>query len=216
LSAFTKVGLAVFLASVPLTGLAGQTGINQFSYDNLRPSAIQLDIGMLSAAQLQGTTVGGVRMDFGRIAPKVRLLLGVSFYRAQLDQETTTRFEQRIRDFVIDPSGDDTIAVGEIFWGNLVLDMDFQYVIPQGKVVTTYIGAGIGVQLRNGSGQAIDGTFIEDALDQLAAAGNVSIALEARLTKGVYFTADARGALSVGLATISARFGVMYRWAGER
>ena len=70
-----------------------------------------------------------------------------------------------------------------------------------------YIGAGIGVQLRNGSGTLIDGTFIDDALDQLAAAGNISIGLEARVAPGLYLTGDVRGMLSVGLATVSARAG---------
>ena len=193
---------------------AAQKVINEFSYENLRPSAVQLDLGIVNATQLEGATVGGLRFDYGRIAPKVRLLLGVSYFKGRLDDETTARYEQRIRDIVIDPAGDDTVRVGEIFWSNLILDMDFQYVIPQGKVVTTYIGAGIGVQLRNGSGTAIDGTFIDDALDQLAAAANVSIGVEARVTQGFYATGDLRGALSMGLTTLSARAGIMYRWAG--
>ncbi len=204
----------LLLCSAFAPSAAAQKVINEFSYENLRPSALQIDIGALSASQLEGTTVGGLRFDYGRIAPKVRLLLGVSYFKGRLDDETTTRYEQRIRDIVIDPAGDDTVRVGEIFWSNIILDMDFQYVIPQGKVVTSYIGAGIGVQLRNGSGTAIDGTFIDDALDQLAAAVNISLGLEARVATGFYLTGDVRGALSLGLTTISARAGIMYRWAG--
>jgi hypothetical protein len=208
------VGLIALLAIGSASHLSGQAGINQFSYDNLRPSAVQLDLGMLSASQLEGTTVAGLRLDYGNIAPKVRLLLGISYFRAQLDQETTTRFEQRIRDIVIDPSGDDTITVGDILWSAVVFDMDFQYAIPQGKRIMTYIGAGIGIQLRNGNGAAIDGTFVDDALDQLAAAGNISIGVEGRVSGRWHITGDVRGVLSVGLATISARAGVMYRWGG--
>ena len=194
---------------------AAQSVLNQFSYDNLRPSGIQIDVGTLNASKLESSLIAGVRLDYGLIAPKVRVLLGLSYFRAPFDEETLTEFEQRIRDVVIDPSGDDTIRVGEVFWSHLIFDLDFQYVIPQGKVFTTYIGAGIGVQLRNGSGTLIDDTFIDDALDQLAAAGNISIGLEARVAKGLYLTGDARGMLSVGLATVSARAGFMYRWAGD-
>jgi hypothetical protein len=157
-----------------------------------------------------------VRLDYGYIAPKVRVLLGASYFRAQLDRDTRNRFEDRIRNFIIDPSGDDTISVGRIFWSAVVLDLDLQYVIPQSRNVTTYVGFGIGAQLRNGSGPAIDGTFVEDALDQLAAAGNVSIGLEAQLGSGFAATADARGVVSIGLSTISVRAGMMYRWGGRR
>ncbi len=204
-----------FLAVGGATRLPAQAVLNQFSYDNLRPSAVQVDIGLLSAAQLQGTGVGGLRLDYGRIAPNVRVLLGLSYFRAQLDRDTRNRFEERIRNFVIDPAGDDTIRVGRIFWSNVVLDLDLQYVIPQGRSVTTYIGLGFGAQLRNGSGTAIDGTFVEDALDQLAAAGNVSLGLEARLGGGWRATVDARGVVSPGLSTISVRTGLMYRFAGD-
>jgi hypothetical protein len=159
--------------------------------------------------------VGGLRLDYGRIAPSVRVLLGLSYFRAQLDRDTRNRFEERIRNFVIDPAGDDTIRVGRIFWSNVVLDLDLQYVIPQGRSVTTYIGLGFGAQLRNGSGTAIDGTFVEDALDQLAAAGNVSLGLEARLGGGWRATVDARGVVSPGLSTISVRTGLMYRFTGD-
>ena len=196
--------------------LPAQAVLNQFSYDNLRFSAIQVDIGLLSASQLSGTAVGGVRLDYGYIAPKVRVLLGASYFRAQLDRDTRNRFEDRLRNFIIDPSGDDTISVGRIFWSAVVLDLDLQYVIPQGRNVTTYVGFGIGVQMRNGSGPAIDGTFVEDALDQLAAAGNVSIGVETKLGSGFAATADARGVVSIGLSTISLRAGMMYRWGGRR
>ena len=206
----------MLLAIGAVSRLPSQAVLNQFSYDNLRFSAIQVDVGLLSASQLSGTAVGGVRLDYGYIAPKVRVLLGASYFRAQLDRDTRNRFEDRIRNFIIDPSADDTISVGRIFWSAVVLDLDLQYVIPQGRNVTTYVGFGIGVQLRNGSGPAIDGTFVEDALDQLAAAGNVSVGLEAKLGSGFAATADARGVVSIGLSTISVRAGMMYRWGGRR
>ena len=225
LSAFTNkvgrmdgrtAGLIALLVIGSVGRLAGQAVLNQFSYDNLRPSALQVDVGLLSASQLSGTAVGGLRVDYGFIAPKVRVLLGVSYFRAQLDRETRTRFEERIRNFVTDPSGDDTISVGRIFWSAVVFDLDLQYAIPQSRTVTTYIGLGLGVHLRNGSGPAIDGTFVEDALDQLAAAGNVSIGVEAGLGSGFAATADARGVISIGLSTVSVRAGMMYRWGGKR
>jgi hypothetical protein len=173
-------------------------------------------VGLLSAAQLQGTAVGGLRLDYGFIAPKVRVLLGASYFRSQLDRETRNRFEERIRNFVIDPSGDDTIRVGRIYWSNVVFDLDLQYAIPQGRGVTAYIGAGIGVHMRNGSGGAIHGTFVEDALDQLAAAGNISIGVETRLGAHLRAVADVRGAVSVGLSTVSVRTGLAYRFSRER
>jgi len=207
------VALLVLLAGILPGCLAGQAVLNQFSYDELRPSALQIDLGLLGASQLQGAAVGGVRLDYGFIAPKVRVLLGLSYFKSQFDRETRNRFEQRIASFVIDPAGDDTIRVGRIYWADIVADLDFQYMIPQGPTVTTYLGAGIGVHLRNGSGPAITGTFVEDALDEIAAAANITLAVEVRLAPTWRATIDTRGVISTGLSTVSLRGGLMYRWS---
>ena len=192
--------------------LAAQDITREFTYDELRPTAIQVDLGLLGASRLVGTPVGGARLDFGRIAPRVRLLLGLSYYRSEFDRDTRARFERRLEQIVIDPAGDDTIRVGRIFWADLVADIDLQYVIPQGPHVTTYIGMGGGIHARNGSGTAIDGTFVEDALDQVVAGLNVTLGAELAVGPEWRWTLDARGVLLSDLATVSLRAGLMYRF----
>ena len=49
---------------------AAQSVLNQFSYDNLRPSGIQVDLGSLNASKLESSLIAGVRLDYGLIAPK--------------------------------------------------------------------------------------------------------------------------------------------------
>jgi hypothetical protein len=211
----TIVSLALLAGALP-AGLRAQAVLNQFSYDNLRPSALQVDVGLLGANRLSGTVVGGLRLDYGFIAPKVRVLLGLSYYRAQLNGDARDRFVERLRALIDDPTNDYTIDIGRIYWGDIVADMDFQYMIPQGAKVTTYLGVGLGVHLRNGSGPAINGTFVEDALDEISAAGNVSLEIEVRLAPAVRWTIDTRGVVSTGLSTVSLRTGLMLRWAQSK
>jgi hypothetical protein len=194
----------------------GQGVLNEFSYDNLRLSGIQLDVGVLGASQLMGTTVGGLRLDFGRIAPRVRLMLGLSYFKSDFDQESLTRFETALDSIIIDPSGDDTIDVGQIALGDFVGDIDFQYIFPQGRGITAYVGAGLSIHLRNGSGPAINSTFVEDALDVVTAGLNGTIGFEFNLTRALRFTVDGRGVLSSGLQTASLRTGLMFRLPAGR
>jgi hypothetical protein len=204
------------LSIVPSFQLSAQGVLNQFSYDNLRFSGIQVDAGPLGSSELRGAVVAGLRIDYGMIAPRVRVLLGLSYFRSEFDNEARTRFEQRIRQFVIDPANDDTIRVGRISWSDLTADLDLQYVIPQGRGVTTYIGVGTSVHLRNGSGAAIEGTFVEDALDEVTAGLNAMIGAEIALSKSWRFTLDGRGVISSGLSTVSLRSGIMYRIGAAR
>ena len=205
----------MLLAVRPSGRLAAQGVLNQFSYDNLRFSGIQLDAGVLGASDLTGATVGGLRVDYGRIAPRVRLLLGLSYFHSQFDQQARDRFERRL-DSIVNPTTHDSINLGRISLSDLIGDVDFQFVFPQAHGVTAYIGTGISMHVRNGGGAAINGTFVEDALDVITAGLNGTMGFEFNLSHAWRFTLDGRGVLSSGLKTVSLRTGIMYRFRGSR
>ncbi len=205
----------MLLAAGPSGRLAAQGVLNQFSYDNLRLSGIQLDAGLLGASDLTGATVGGLRVDYGRIAPKVRLLLGLSYFHSRFDQQAINRFERRL-DSIVNPSTPDSINLGRISLSDIIGDIDFQFVFPQGHGVTAYLGTGVSIHARNGSGAAINGTFMEDALDVITAGLNGTMGFEFNLSHAWRFTVDGRGVLSSGLRSVSLRTGIMYRLRGGR
>jgi len=203
------------LSIIPSFHLSAQGVLNQFSYDNLRLSGIQLDVGLLGASDLTGATVGGLRIDYGRIAPKVRLLLGLSYFHSQFDQQARTRFERRL-DSIVNPSTPDSVNLGRIALSDLIGDIDFQLVFSQGHGITAYLGTGVSIHMRNGSGTAINGTFVEDALDVITAGLNGTMGFEFNLSPAWRFTVDGRGVLSSGLRTASLRTGIMYRLRAGR
>ncbi len=211
----TAAVLALLLTAEPANRLAAQGVLNQFSYDNLRLSGIQLDAGLLGASDLIGSTVGGLRIDYGRIAPKVRLLLGVSYFHSRFDQQALQRFERRL-DSIVNPGAPDSINLGRISLSDVVGDVDFQFVFPQGHGITAYLGTGVSIHVRNGSGPAINGTFMEDALDVITAGLNGTMGFEFNLSRACRFTVDGRGVLSSGLRSVSLRTGIMYRLRGGR
>jgi len=213
--AVRTAGLLALLTAEPPNRLTAQGVLNQFSYENLRFSGIQLDVGLLGASDLTGATVGGLRVDYGRIAPKVRLLLGLSYFRSRFDQQAINRLERRL-DSIVNPSTPDSINLGRISLSDLIGDIDFQFVFPQGHGITAYLGTGVSIHVRNGSGAAINGTFVEDALDVITAGLNGTMGFEFNLSPAWRFTVDGRGVLSSGLRSVSLRTGIMYRLRGGR
>lgn len=225
-SAFTETGgrsdgrtagpwfaVAVLLLSAgPAVRLSGQGFLSQFSYDNLKPSALQLDFGPLGGNNIRGTVTGGLRLDYGFIAPHVRVLLGLSYYKADFSSDARRRFEQSL-DSVVNPGTKDQINLGRITWSDVTGDVDLQYVLPQGRAVTAYLGIGLGAHIRHGSGSAINGTFVQDALNSVTAGLNGTMGLEFG-AKRWRFAIDGRGVLSSGVSTVSLRSGVVYRWGG--
>ena len=206
---------AALLAAIVTVRLTAQSVLEQFSYDNLKPSALQLDVGPLGGSNIRGALVGGLRLDYGLIAPHVRVLLGLSYYKADFSSEARARFEQRLKSVVIDPTGDDTISLGRITWSDITGDLDLQYILPQSHTVTAYLGLGIGAHLRHGSGAAINGTFVQDALNEITAGLNGTIGTE--IGAGRWrVTLEGRGVLSSGVSTASLRTGVAYRWGAKK
>lgn len=210
-------GLLVVLSmTLGSSELLGQNVLREFSYDELRPTALQVDLGLLGASRLRSAVTGGVRLDFGRIAPRVRLLLGISYYRSHFSNEEIDAFESRIRQLVDDPDDNFTVDVGSIQWADLTGDLDLQYVLPQGDAVTAYFGLGLSLHVRNGTGAAIEETFLEDALDDVAAGLNGTFGLELAAGPRWRFVFDARGVLLSNHATASVRGGVAYRLRPDR
>ena len=189
--------------------------LDQFSYEGLGFSGIGFDIGPVGSDRLTTEVSGGVRVDYGMIAPRVRVMLGANYFKGELNQEEILKFERQLLQNVQDPTGDATVDVGRITWSNLEATFDLQYLFPSGPRFLTYIGLGIGVHVRNGSGTAIENTFVEDALDTITASADLTVGMDLALSDNFLFTTDVRGTLSSELIMASARVGFMYRIVGN-
>jgi len=206
---------SLVLLVLALAGPArGQAVLEGFSYDSLHFSGVQLDAGAFWSDRLDPALIGGFRIDWGFFAPRVRLLTGISYARSDFKGDEIARFEDRVRELVIDPSGDDTVRVGSVELAAVLLDLDLQYLLiaPPRVPVFLYAGAGLSVHFRNGRGALIDGTFVEDALDVVAAGLNGTLGLEVPVFPEVRLTLEGRGVLTSGLSGVSARAGLMYRF----
>lgn len=209
-----RAGKAI-LAAVSLT-LAGarpvlaQGFLDQFSYEGLRLSGIGADLGAVFSDRLATDLTASLRVDYGFIAPHVRTLMGVGYFRSRFNDAEIAEFETRLRGIVTDPTDDFDIDVGEVTWTNVAFDLDFQYLIVAGRVLP-YFGLGLGVHVRDARGAAIADTFVEDALETIGAVLNVTAGFEVQLTPLLRFTADGRGMLSSGLLGVTVRGGLMVR-----
>ena len=203
--------MLVCLLGVPAV-LPAQQIFDEFSYAGLRLSGIGIELGVIGSNRLTSEPTGAVRLDYGFIAPNLRLLFGASYFRGDFDDEEIGEFEAKIAAVVTDPTDDFTIDVGTISWADFEASIDLQYVLPYTNRVVPYLGVGLGVHYRNGSGHAIEGTFVEDALDTVAAAANFSVGTHVAVAHPVYITFDLRAGLSTELRTVAGRGGLMFRF----
>lgn len=213
MNASTKILLLTIALPSPLVG---QGVLDQFSYEGLGFTGIGIEFGSVSSDRVTTELIGGARVDYGWIAPKVRLMFGATYFKGELDADEVARFENQLRAVVIDPTGDFRVDVGTISWSNFAADLDLQYVLADGSTFAPYAGLGLSVHVRNGSGQSINDTFVEDALDTIAAGLNFSAGTEAKLTSSLNLYADLQLSLTSELNMASLKGGIMYRPGASR
>lgn len=207
------IRLAALLSVVPVP-LVAQGFLEQFSYEGLGFKGVGAEFGVVASDRLTQVASPALRVDYGEIAPRLRVMFGASYFRGDFNDSEIAKFESTIAGVVQDPTNDFTISVGRVTLTDVEADASLQYLFTRSRRFTTYMGAGLGVHVRNGSGPAIDGTFVEDALDTIAAGFALSFGFEVGIASRLRFTADFRGGLTSELRTASARAGLAYHVPG--
>lgn len=208
-SSYVLAGM--LLASLPGAAEA-QRPLNRFSYDNLGFHGFWPEIGILTSDRLEGTLSYGARLDLGQFAPRLRMLLGVSYFRSDFKSKEIAEFETALEDVVNDPTGDFTIDLGNVRWSDLALELDLQYMLtPMTSRYLPYLGIGVGMHLRNGSGDAINGTFVEDALDMLGAGVSATAGMDIKLGQAFVLNLGGRAVFGSDLQTVGMTVGFGYR-----
>jgi len=204
------VAIACALGAVPTTA-AAQGVLDQFSYEGLHLAGVGIDAGALFSGRLERAASVAVRFDLGWFAPRVRPLAALSFFRADYAADEIAELETRLRDVVTDPTGDFSIDVGAVTLTTLAFDVDLQLVALTAGPLRPYVGVGAGAHLRFVEGPAIEGTFVEDALETIVAALNAVAGFEVVLSRSLRVTLEGRGILASGLQALTARGGLMVR-----
>ncbi len=194
---------------------AAQGIFDQFSAESLAPRAVGIDAGALGGTHIGGTDFAALRLDVGSVAPRVRVVLGLSYFGAELTGAELATFAARLGSLIVDPTGDDTVRLGQVHWSDVAADLDLQYLLPPRGPALFYVGLGASVHVRHGSGPAIDGTFVQDALDGINPGINGTVGTE--LGTGRWrLVVEGRGVLASGLSTVGLSCGLRYHWTGRR
>lgn len=191
--------------------VAAQSFWEQFSYDGLRFAGIGVEAGTVLSNSITTEAVGGLRVDFGTIAPRVRVVVGGSYFRGDFKPERIAEWEARLQDVLVGCSCD-SVSVGTISQSNIEVFLALQYLIPPVGRLQPYGGLGFSAHIRDGDGAAIDGTFVEDALDTVAAGLDAAIGFELAVLTRLSLLAEGRGVLTSELRSFSARGGLMVRF----
>jgi len=198
--------------TVPMVSQA-QSTLEQFTYDSVGFRGIRAGVGAMWSNKVETTAQFGLQIHLGEIAPKLRLMLGASYFKADLTDEEIGRLEEGILQLVDDPSGTATVDLGQVQWQDIAFAGDVQYLILGGgaRRWQPYVGGGFSFHFRNGSGDRISGTVVEDNLDQLQIGLDLTAGTDVLLTRSLVLNLGVRGVLTGNLNTLTLGVGLGYR-----
>jgi hypothetical protein len=158
---------------------ASAQSLADYDYTNLTFRGLGVEWGYLWPTRVNATQSIGVRADLGYLGPGVRIVPSITYWSSHLKQSEVAKLENRVADLMVAQGQPrPTIDLGQISWNDVQLTVDAQGVwrVPFG--VLSYAGAGVSVHVMHGNGAAIDGTFVQDLLDQVTAGLDVHGGLE--------------------------------------
>lgn len=202
------VGTAILLLATPAEGQ-----LAEYDYTNLRLRGVGAEIFYVSPHGLDETLGFGARIDLGYLGPKVRVVPRFAFWGSEVTGGELETLATRLEDLVVEqnpgqPRPD--IDLGTVERDALIFGTDLHWLPTAEDDVRPYLGLGAEVYVLDGSGAAIEGTFIEDGLDLLTAGASAVAGLEFDLQRGFTVFGELRGTLVADVRNVALTAGVAY------
>lgn len=151
-----------------------------FDYENLSLRGFGFEWGYLYPSRVDPTESYGLRIDLGYLGPGLRIVPSVTYWKAPFQAAEIEELEDRVAGLVQAQSGGPapTVDLGTIEWSDVAIGVDAQVMWSIPFNFLSFAGLGVAAHVMNGSGAAIDGTFVEDLLDSVTAGFNLHAGLE--------------------------------------
>jgi hypothetical protein len=179
----TLLGMLLVAMSVG-PGAASAQDLADLDYTYLSFRGFGLDGGYLWPTRVDPTYSVGLRVDMGYAGPGLRIVPNVTYWSSSLVGSEVTELEDRISDLVEAQTGTrpSVLDLGTVDYRDIAVGVDAHIVWDSLFDLLTYGGLGVTAHLLEASGDAIDGTFVEDALDSVSAGLNLHFGMEYPMT----------------------------------
>lgn len=172
--------LAGLVCSALLAAPARGQDLADLDYEYLSFRGIGIDAGYLWPTRVDPTYSLGIRVDMGYAGPGLRVVPNFTYWSSSLIGSEVTELEDRISQLIEEQTGSppSTLDLGSIDWRDYALGVDAHIVWDTLFGFLTYGGLGVSAHIMDGRGDAIEGTFVEDALDGVQAGLNLHFGIE--------------------------------------
>jgi hypothetical protein len=188
-------------------GDAAAQNLEDYDYENLRLRAIGVDMVWANAKDAKGTVGFGVRADLGPLGPNVRVVPRFAYWKADIEDEAVRKFESNLEELCTPPGCN--IDLGDMERNYWIVGLDLQWIF-ENPLISPYLGAGAELYILDDSGQAIKGTFLDDAVVTAGLSGVGGVQFDPGKHLRLYV--DLRGTLVTSASNVAVYAGLAYRF----
>lgn len=198
-------GAALVVLLAP--GVARSQSLEEYDYENLGVRALGVEAVWVNAKDAKGTIGFGIRADLGYLGPNVRVAPRFAYWKADIEDGAVAKFERNLEALCTPPGC--TINLGDLRRNAWVVGLDFEW-IPADLMLAPYLGAGLELYVLDDSGEAIKGTFLDDAVVTAGVSAVGGLQLDLRRHLRLY--SEVRGTLVTSASNVAVHAGVAYRF----
>ena len=163
-----SLGLAVMLIVAPSSAQA-QGLFERLNLDRLKLTAMGGSYGAIQPSQMEATQAYSLHADYGEIAPRWRVVFTVTYWGSHYRDNIVRAFADSLGVSIEDPEGNAEVISSGVAVSDIAVGGDIRWMSPMRFVrFKPYLGGNLSVHVLNAEGKLINGTFMEQALDNIA------------------------------------------------
>ena len=188
----------------------GQSLFERLNLDRLQLTALGGSVGPVLPARVKATRGYSVHADYGEISPPWRVVFEVTYWESEFRRREVDRLARQIRAATNDPSQDDTVRLGRVTVSDIALETDLRWSPLRRAALRPYVGGAFGAHVINAENKFISGTFVESALDNIAAGVTGMLGIDTAPLHGLSVLVQARYSLLSNTRFLTVRAGGSY------
>jgi hypothetical protein len=160
---------AMTLSSARTLHAQNEPGLfERLNLDKLKLAALGTSIGPVAPTGTEPTIAYSLHADYGEISPLWRVVFTATYWDTRYKSDVIKRLENKLRESIVDTTRTAIFAIGRIKVSDIAVGGDLRWT-PRAGAIRPYVGGGVLAHVVNVEGKAIEGTFVESALDNIAA-----------------------------------------------
>lgn len=190
--------------------------VERLSLDKFQIVSLGAGVGHILASQVEAASLFALSADYGEVLPEWHVVFGVSYWQSRYRDGVVNTFVDSLNHRLDDPSGQATVTPSRVSLYDVTFSAEARYSPTYSGEIKPYAGVGFAGHVIDAEGPLINGTFVERALDNIAAGVFVTAGISFKVVRHFGLEGGVRADMLSGFRSTQVRAGANYYFGHVR